>query len=77
MEILMFFLFAVIFAMLFNYGMPRFTSKLAQYPSVAPHITSYAGQTVVTAVFIFVVLLVVGYVFSLAGANAKVGAVEV
>jgi uncharacterized membrane protein YbaN (DUF454 family) len=71
MELLMFFLFAVVFAMLYNYGFPRYSSWIAQRPTLAPHLGGFAGQTLVTAIFIFLVLVVVGYAFSLAGLKAE------
>jgi len=70
MEFVMLFIFAIVFAMGFNYLMPRFSAKVATYPKLAAHQSSYAGQTVVTATAVFVLLLVVSYVFASVGGRS-------
>lgn len=77
MELIVFAVFATVFAMGFNYFMPRFSAKVAQYPKFATYQNSYAGQTAVTAVLVFVLLLVLGYALSVSGAKARVGSVGV
>ena len=76
MEFVLFFAFAVVFAMAFNYVMPRLNAKLANYPKIASHQSSYWGQTLITAVGVFVLLMVVGFVFSAAGVKARAGGVS-
>jgi hypothetical protein len=73
MELLVFAIFAVIFAMAHNYFMPRFAAKVATYPKFAAYQNSYAGQTAVTAVFVFILLVVLGYALSMSGEKAAVG----
>jgi uncharacterized membrane protein YccC len=72
-EILLFFVFAVIFAMIYNYGFPMLSSATGSWSWTA----TYWGATLLTAVFFFVALLVVGFVFSLVGVRAKEGNVAV
>lgn len=73
MEFLLMFVFAVVFAMGFNYFMPMVIAR----PEVSKYTGSYAGQTAITAVLVFALLVAVGFVFSLVGAKAKVGTVAV
>jgi hypothetical protein len=77
MEILLLFIFAVLFAMGFNYGMPRLQTRFAANSRVGKYATSYGGQTAVTAVMVFTLLVAVAFVFSLAGQSARVGGVSV
>jgi ABC-type Fe3+ transport system permease subunit len=77
MEILLFFIFAVVFALAFNWAMPQLTTQVAKYPKIATYQSTYYGQTLITAVLVFVLLLVVGFVFAAAGEKAAVGTVQV
>jgi hypothetical protein len=77
MEILLFFVFAVLFAMGFNALMPRATAFVAGRPNLAKYSTSYAGQTALTAVLVFGLLIAVGVVFSLAKEKPTVAGVTV
>lgn len=63
MEFLMLFAFAAVFAMGFNFFMP----KLSAYPQLAKLHSTYAGQTVLTAALVFGLLIAVSYTFAIAG----------
>lgn len=77
MEILVFAVFAVVFAMAHNYFMPRFAAKVATFPRFAPYQNSYAGQTAVTAAGVFILLVVLGYVLAMSGTKAQVGSASI
>jgi hypothetical protein len=77
MEILLFFVFAILFAMGFNALMPRANAFVAGRPGLAKYGSSYAGQTAVTAILVFGLLLAVGLVFSVAKKNPTVAGVTV
>lgn len=63
MEFLMLFVFAVVVAILVNYGGPKFTAS-----SIGQRFgSSYAGATLSTALVFFLAFLVVGYGFAAAG----------
>lgn len=77
MEIVLLFIFAVLFAMGFNYGMPRLQTRFAANSRVGKYASGYAGQTAATAVLVFALLVAVSFVFSVAGQSARVGGVSV
>jgi nitrogen fixation/metabolism regulation signal transduction histidine kinase len=58
MEWLLLFAFAVVFAILLNWGLPQAEST---FPNVAG---SFWGVTAITAVFLLVLLVVVSWVFA-------------
>lgn len=63
MELLMLFVFAIVVAILFNYGQPKFAAS-----SIGQRFgTSYAGATLATAIVFFVIIWIAGYGFRMAG----------
>lgn len=72
MEVLLFLIFAVVFAMGFNYAMPRFTTFVGKYPKLAAHQSSFYGQTAITAVLVFALLILVAFIFAAAGEKPRV-----
>lgn len=73
MEVFVFFIFAVLFAMAFNYSMPRFVA----YPRFAKYAGTYTGQTAMTAVLVFFLIVGLAYAMSVAGVKARVGEASV
>lgn len=68
------FVFSVLFAMVFNYGGPKFMSFLLSKPYVSKYGSSYAGKTLLTAITVFVFLVAVSVVMSFAGQRPKLPA---
>lgn len=77
MEILLFFVFAVVFALAFNWAMPQLATQVSKYPNLAKYQSNYYGQTLLTALLVFALLLAVGFVFAAAGEKPAVGGVTV
>jgi hypothetical protein len=71
---LLLFIFAVLFSMLFNYGAPKFVNFAMSKPTVARYGGSYAGRTLLTATIVFVFLIAVSYAMSAAGERPKLPA---
>jgi Zn-dependent protease len=61
---LLLFIFAVLFAMGFNYGGPRFMNYAVSKPWGQRLNGSYAGKTVLTAIMVFALLVGVSLVMS-------------
>lgn len=72
-DLLVFVVFAALFAMGFNYAMPRVTA----YPRFAKYAGTYAGQTAMTAGLVFLLLVGLAYVMSMAGVRGRVGEASV
>lgn len=68
MEFVLLFVFAVVFAMGFNYFMP----KVVNNAQVSKYTGTYAGQTAITAALVFALLIAVSFVFSTLGAKKVV-----
>lgn len=71
MELVLLGVFALIFAMLFNWGAPR----VMAHPRLATLQTSYAGKTLVTGAIVFVFLIAVSYAMSAVGERPRLPAV--
>lgn len=68
MELITLFIFALVVAMLVNYGGPKFTAS-----SIGQRFgSSYAGATLATALVFFIAFWIVGYGFSAVGKRVEV-----
>lgn len=77
MTLVLFGVFAVVFAMGFNYFMPKLSQYVSGNQSLAQYQSSYVGQTLITAVLIFGLLLVLGFVLSKSGERVSAPGVSV
>lgn len=64
--LLLLFIFAILFSMLFNYGGPKFINYATSKSWGTKLAANYAGKTLLTAVTVFVFLVAVSLVMSAA-----------
>lgn len=69
MELVLLFAFAVIVAILFNWGGPKFSGYLqsSKYPRIQNLQNNYAGKTLVTALVFFAAMTAGAFALSMAG----------